>query len=147
MRQDVTITTSDAQTIPCRIYRSSLDHVASCPPPLYIHFHGGGFHFSNLETEDVSCALMCKHTSTVVLSLNYRHTPEWKFPTPVHDAWDAVNWATGAGATILGHDQNRVIVGGASAGAALALATVLQELELVRAFSIAFPLRPSYTSS
>ena len=95
----------------------------------------------------MSCALICKHTRTVVLSVNYRHTPEWKFPTPVLDAWDAFNWATGAGATVLGHDQSRVIVGGASAAPALALATVLQELELVCTVSITFTLRPSYIAA
>ena len=98
--------------------------------PLYIHLHGGGFHLGNLETEDISCRLLALHTRTAVLNLNYRHTPEWTFPTPVQDVWDALNWISSS-ADKYGIDGSKIIIGGISAGASLACATALRDLNEV----------------
>jgi acetyl esterase len=114
--------------VPARIYRPE---GTAGKLPLYIHLHGGGFHLGNLETEDASCRLLSLRTSTVVLNLNYRHAPEWTFPTPVNDVWDALNWVMrSAGEYSI--DTNNVIIGGISAGASLACATALRELKTAR---------------
>jgi acetyl esterase len=54
-----------------------------------------------------------------VLSVGYRLAPEHRFPTAVHDAWDAVRWLAREGQG-LGLDTRRMALGGDSAGGTLA---------------------------
>lgn len=49
-----------------------------------------------------------------------RLAPEDPFPAAVHDAWETVLWALGAGKEILGLDSTRLATGGSSAGGNLA---------------------------
>jgi acetyl esterase/lipase len=125
--RDVTIPTSDGHSIPVRIYhpKGTIRRL-----PLYIHLHGGGWLLGNIETEDVSCRLISLRTNTVVMNINYRHTPEWTFPTPVQDAWDALHWITQVDEQH-GVDKDCIIIGGTSSGASLACATALRDLENV----------------
>jgi len=126
--EDVFISTSGSHKIPVRIYRPT---DAAGKLPLYIHLHGGGFHLGNLETEDTSCRLISLRTNSIVANVNYRHAPEWTFPTPNEDVWDALNWLLDS-ANTYGIDTDKVIIGGTSAGASLACATALRDLENVR---------------
>jgi acetyl esterase len=59
-----------------------------------------------------------------VVSLDYRLAPEHRFPTAVHDSWDALNWLHQNGHT-LGLDTTRLAVGGDSAGGTLAAVCAL----------------------
>jgi acetyl esterase/lipase len=69
----------------------------------------------NLETVDVFCRSMTNLARCAVVSVNYRHAPEHKFPIPVEDAYAATQWvATHAAA--LGGDPARLAVGGTSSG-------------------------------
>jgi acetyl esterase/lipase len=70
-------------------------------------------------------------TNSIVANVNYRHAPEWTFPTPNEDVWDALNWLLDS-ANTYGIDTDKVIIGGTSAGASLACATALRDLENVR---------------
>ncbi|KAI5460767.1 Alpha/Beta hydrolase protein [Mariannaea sp. PMI_226] len=121
---DVSIPTSDESLIAVRIYRLEDDLDALLP--LYIHLHAGGFYFGNIETEDVWCRLLCINTRSVVMNVNYRHTPEWTFPTPMQDTFDALDWIIKEYRTY-NVDKRSVIIGGISAGAALACAAMLRE--------------------
>jgi acetyl esterase/lipase len=124
------IPTRDSQTVPARIYRASGE---TSKLPLYIHLHGGGFHLGNLETEDTGCRLISLHTKIAVLNLNYRHSPEWTFPTPVQDVWDALDWISQpCNLEKYNIDENQIIIGGTSAGASLACAATLHDLQYVR---------------
>jgi acetyl esterase/lipase len=96
--------------------------------PLYIHLHGGGFMFGSLAADDPLCYKVAARLKMTVFSINYRHSPEFVYPTQVHDVWDAVNWAF----ENLGNykvDMNRVVMGGISAGANLTAATAVMELD------------------
>lgn len=120
----MSIPTSDSHQVPGRIYRpESLDGKL----PLYIHLHGGGFHLGNIETEDITCRLTSLRTGTTVLNLNYRHAPEWAFPTPVQDTCDALNWILSS-ANKYEVDETKILIGGVSAGASLACATAIRDL-------------------
>lgn len=54
-----------------------------------------------------------------------RLAPEHKFPTGVHDCWDALVWATNHATTLSATPSAGLIVGGASAGGNLAAALAL----------------------
>ncbi|KAF9889823.1 hypothetical protein FE257_006913 [Aspergillus nanangensis] len=121
------IPTRDNSTIPVRIYKPK-DTSASTPPlPVYFFLHGGGYLFGSLDTEDANCSRVIASSPSplMVVHANYRHTPQFKYPTPHNDAWDAFLWL-GRNIASLGGDRQQVIVGGISAGAGLAASVVLR---------------------
>ncbi|CAI4212643.1 unnamed protein product [Parascedosporium putredinis] len=122
---DHAIATRDGQTIEGRTYRP-----ASVPAdeilPLYIHFHGGGYFFGTLASEDAICARIALGARVIVLNVNYRHTPEYTYPTAWDDGQDAYAWVH-AHVAELGVDPAKVVVGGISAGAHITSSLTLQQ--------------------
>lgn len=128
--RDYSLLTRDKQSIIIRVYRPS--HISNAEQlPVYLYFHGGGHLLGTVETEDAACSRLASHAGIVVTSANYRHTPEFKHPTQVHDAWDSFEWLA-KNARIIGGDPTRVIVGGISAGAGLAASIVIRQHNMVR---------------
>ncbi|CEN60356.1 hypothetical protein ASPCAL02797 [Aspergillus calidoustus] len=115
--------------IPTRLYRPTKDDSKNQPKllPLYISFHGGGYHLGNLETEDPHCRQIALKTGFMVLNVDYRHTPDWTFPAPVEDSWSAFQWAT-RNASQYHFNSQQIFVGGVSAGANLAISVALEAL-------------------
>lgn len=126
-------TTEDANmtAISVRLYKPTAEDATGAAPlplPLYIFFHGGGYFLGNLDTEDANCRHLALQTGVAVLSVDYRKTPEHPFPAAADDAWAAFQWsAQTAGA--LGIDAQRIVVGGVSAGATLAISVALRAKE------------------
>lgn len=60
--------------------------------PVFIMLHGGGWALGGLENEVLSCKLLSERLGMVVVDVDYRLAPEWKFPTGLNDAHDAVKW-------------------------------------------------------
>jgi acetyl esterase len=85
---------------------------------MLVFFHGGGFVFGDLDTHDVPCRVLCRHTGAHVLAIDYRLAPEEPFPAGVLDARAALAWAH-THARELGVDPARIGVCGDSAGANL----------------------------
>lgn len=110
-----------ASELPARVYTPL--GVGSFP--LVVYFHGGGFVAYNLDTHDQVCRELCTGTGAVVVSVEYRLAPEFRFPHPTDDAYAAVKWL-GEHAAELGADAGRMAVAGDSAGASLSLAAALQ---------------------
>ncbi|KAH8695617.1 Alpha/Beta hydrolase protein [Talaromyces proteolyticus] len=123
--RDYSVLTRDKQNIIARVYRPS-DNMSSEALPIYLYFHGGGHLLGTIETEDASCSRIAANASILVVNINYRHTPEFKHPTQVDDAWDAFEWLS-RNASAIGGDPTRVIVGGISAGAGLAASIVIRQ--------------------
>jgi acetyl esterase len=101
------------------------DPGAPTPSPALVYFHGGGWVIGDLDTHDGVCRHLAKRAGIRVLSVDYRLAPEHPFPAPLEDCAAALGHAIERGGA-LGIDGNRVAVGGDSAGANLALASLLQ---------------------
>ena len=135
--ETVSILCRDFQEIGARIYwpspsassretkTASIQDGDSCKVLLY--FHGGGFLSGSLSTEDALCVQLANHGNIVVISVNYRHTPEWTYPTPFDDAWAARCQILHEPQT-LGLPPNVVLyVAGISSGANLAASLTVRE--------------------
>lgn len=87
-----------------------------------LYLHGGGYFVGNLETHDVICRNLCNDGNVAVVSVDYRRSPEHKFPAAVDDCYAALCWmAENAGE--LGIDADRIAVAGDSSGGALTITT------------------------
>lgn len=92
--------------------------------PIIVFFHGGGFVVGSLETTDAVCRQWANASQCLLVSVNYRHAPEHKFPAAVEDAYAATKWGSEHAAEI-GGDASRLAVAGVSAGGNLAAVVAL----------------------
>ncbi len=94
-----------------RLYRPA----GEGPHPLIVYFHGGGWVLGSHDSDDPFCRDLCVRTGAVVVSMDYRHAPEARFPAAVDDGFAAVQWAA-AHAIELGGIPGQLVVAGWSAG-------------------------------
>jgi acetyl esterase len=108
---------SDAEAaIPARVY-SPLG-AADCLPGL-VFFHGGGWLSGDLDTHDGLCRLLSSGGHCRVIAVDYRLSPEHRFPAAIEDCIAATRIVL-AQAPLLGLDPDRIGVAGDSAGGNLA---------------------------
>ncbi len=98
-----------------RIYRPA----SPGPQHIVVYFHGGGWVLGGRDSDDPFCRDLCDRTGAVIVSVDYRHGPEARFPAAADDAFAAVEWIA-ANAESLGGVPGRLAVAGWSAGANLA---------------------------
>jgi acetyl esterase len=89
------------------------------PFPLFVYYHGGGWVLGDIETADATCRMIANRTGRIVVNVDYRLAPEYKFPIPVYDAYTALIWVSENAVSINGIASN-IVVGGDSAGGNLA---------------------------
>lgn len=92
------------------------------PFGVLIFLHGGAFYRGSAEDER-KLAMQIAAGGLVVVNLDYRHAPEDPFPAALDDIAGAVEWVSTEIANY-GGDPGRLAIGGASAGANLAAASV-----------------------
>lgn len=114
------ITARDGFSVPVRIYTP----MGEGPFPVIVYYHGGGWVLNDLNTCHVSCSLLAEKAQAIVVSVEYRLAPEYKFPVPLFDAYDAF-LAVKKGLEGL-QANGQVYVAGDSAGGNLA--TVVTQL-------------------
>ncbi|HEX3648852.1 MAG TPA: alpha/beta hydrolase [Pseudonocardiaceae bacterium] len=110
-----------ANDLEIRIYRP---HTTETRPPVLAYFFGGGWTLGTIDTSDGVCRALTNAAGCVTVAVGYRLAPEHKFPTAVHDCHTAVTWIADHAAE-LEVDENRIAVGGDSAGGNLAAAITL----------------------
>ncbi|MBV9687581.1 MAG: alpha/beta hydrolase [Alphaproteobacteria bacterium] len=102
--------------VPCRLY---LPDTAK-KPPLLVYAHGGGFMQGSLPSWDPLLRELVRQSGVAALSVDYKLSPEHRFPVAFEEMVAMVRLAAREGAG-LGIDPTRLAVGGDSAGANLAL--------------------------
>jgi acetyl esterase len=104
--------------IPVRVYKpltlSKTDFAAGL-----VYYHGGGWVIGDLDSHDVACRQIATTADSIVVAVDYRLAPEHKFPAAIDDCIAATDWVA-RNAAKLGIDQDRLFVGGDSAGGNLA---------------------------
>ncbi len=89
------------------------------PRGLIVYYHGGGWVLGGPDDSDAVGRQLARRTRCVVILVDYRLAPEYRFPTAVDDSWAALNWAA-AHMTELAGGTVPLIVAGDSAGGNLA---------------------------
>ncbi len=101
--------------LPYRLYRPATPG----PHPIVAYFHGGGWVLGNSESDDPFCRDLCLRSNVILISCDYRHAPEARFPAAVDDGYAAVQWIA-KNAVSLGGIPGELAVAGWSAGANVA---------------------------
>jgi acetyl esterase len=87
--------------------------------PALIYFHGGGWISGGLDSHDALCATISASAGCRVVAVDYRLSPEHRFPQGLEDGLAAIR-AVETDPERFGVDPRRLAIGGDSAGANLA---------------------------
>lgn len=104
---------------------------------VYLHFHGGGFVMGAPDQQDVLLDAIARETGMTVISAGYRLAPEHPYPAAPDDCVTAAQWVIANIRT--GRFRGPLAIGGESAGAYLAVSTLLRfrEMGLLSEFAAA----------
>ena len=116
--------------VPVRLYFPSEEAMSGKPVegekyPVLLFFHGGGWVTESVENYDRVCSRMAQSTGHIVMSVEYRLAPEYRFPVPLEDCYAAAK-ALYTGHLVLPADPDRITIIGDSAGGNLAAAVCLK---------------------
>ncbi|MBB4304843.1 acetyl esterase/lipase [Rhodobium orientis] len=93
------------------------------PRGVYLHFHGGGWTLGTTDQQDDRLLEIADNCGLVVVSVDYRLAPEHPYPAGPDDCEAAALW-------LVEHAKefrtDRLTIGGESAGAHLAVVTLLR---------------------
>ena len=106
-----------------RVYRPAAA-APGVPLPVIMYWHGGGWVVADVNVYDATPRMLSKMLNAVVVSGEYRHAPEDKFPAQHEDAVSAYRYVL-ANAAAMGGDVSRMAFSGESAGGNLAVATAI----------------------
>jgi acetyl esterase len=90
----------------------------------YLDIHGGGFFMDSASRSDARNARLADALGVTVVSVEYRLAPEHPWPAAPEDCETAALWLAEQGRNVFGTE--RMLIGGASAGATLATTTMLR---------------------
>lgn len=93
--------------------------------PAMLNIHGGGFVMGTAIREDAAMRALCARHGMVILSVDYRLSPEAPFPAPLDDCIAAFDWFAEFAETP-GTISGRIGVRGVSAGGGLAAGLALR---------------------
>jgi acetyl esterase len=91
---------------------------------VYLNIHGGGFYMGSAARDDVSNRDLADGLNVAVVGVDYRLAPENPWPAAADDCEAAALWLVEHAAGRFG--SSPLLIGGRSAGASLALTTLLR---------------------
>lgn len=119
-----------------RLYTPT-ERLGTDPAPTMLFIHGGGWMYGDLESHDPACRFLAEHSGVQLLAIDYRLSPEHKFPAASEDCQAAFRWLVEHAAEV-NADPTCLAVGGDSAGGSLATSTAIWAAQ--EALPLAFQL-------
>lgn len=115
--------------IPVRFYyptegRAAASAAGRPESPAIVYVHGGGFVLGNLDTHDRICRILAQKTGVAVVAVDYRLSPESKFPSAVRETAAVASYLHEQGGAH-GIDGDALSFAGDSGGAHLSLAATM----------------------
>ncbi|MDA9230897.1 alpha/beta hydrolase [Alphaproteobacteria bacterium] len=93
--------------------------------PLVYWMHGGGYILGSADQDDPLMAKFAHELGCIAVSVDYRLAPETPYPGPLNDAYEGLCHLV-ENAETYPIDTDRMVIGGASAGAGLAAGLALR---------------------
>eukprot|EP01102_Stenamoeba_stenopodia_P017086 TRINITY_DN6074_c0_g1_i1.p1 TRINITY_DN6074_c0_g1~~TRINITY_DN6074_c0_g1_i1.p1 ORF type:complete len:688 (+),score=94.17 TRINITY_DN6074_c0_g1_i1:330-2393(+) len=93
--------------------------------PVILHFHGGGFVSMSPESHEVYLREWARTTQAIIVSVDYKQAPEYKFPIALNECFNVYKWLIGGN---LGFVPRKITLVGDSAGGNLVAATTLKAI-------------------
>jgi len=106
--------------LPARVYTPS----GKGPFPVVLYTHGGGWVIADKEVYDGGARGLSKAADAIVVSIDYRRSPEAKFPAAWDDSLAAYKWVAANAASMNGNPA-KLALAGESAGGNLAISTAI----------------------
>jgi len=123
--RDLHIPTADKnRNIALRLYDAK-NQSNKRPRPCLIYVHGGGMIMGNLDTGNLNCIEFVRKLDILVVSIEYRKSPEFPYPAAINDCVEGINWVA-KNADSLNIDNSNIGIYGSSAGGGLVLGTALK---------------------
>jgi len=97
---------------------------AAEPTAVFVHVHGGGWTIGSAAGQDAALERIVASTGMTVASVDYRLAPEHPYPAGLDDCETVTRWLIEHAEAELG--TGRLLIGGESAGANLALCAALR---------------------
>lgn len=121
---------------PVELLIVDLDHQAK-DKPAYLHMHGGGYILRSARDFATRLPDVAEACECVVVSVDYRLSPETSFPGPMEDNLAALMWVRD-NAEMLNIDPDKIAIGGESAGGghAAQLAIAARDRNIPIAFQV-----------
>ena len=110
----------DGRTVPLRVFLPETTAVRGA----YLEIPGGGFYLGQTAGGDVRNGALAESLGIAVISVDYRLAPEHPWPSAPDDCEAAARWLAEHAAARFG--TTRLAIGGSSAGATLAMTTLLR---------------------
>ncbi|MEU3273301.1 alpha/beta hydrolase [Saccharomonospora sp. NPDC006951] len=108
------------RTVPVRIHLPA----STSPSGVLMDIHGGGFYLGSAAASDVGNRALAEKLGVAVVSVDYRLAPENPWPAAPDDCETAALWLAEHAAERFG--TRRLAITGASAGATLAMTTLVR---------------------
>ena len=89
------------------------------PQSVMVYYHGGGWVVGNINDYDLVGRHLAEKCNAIVVMVDYRKSPEHKYPVPMQDSYAALNWVEDNRKKI-GAENLPLVVAGDSAGGNLA---------------------------
>jgi acetyl esterase len=96
------------------------------PAGAFLHLHGGGWTLGENDMQDPRLKRLASETGLTVVSVGYRLAPEHPYPAGPDDCEAAALWLVGPDGNAAVGDAGPLAIGGDSAGAHLAVVTLLR---------------------
>ncbi|NOX93659.1 MAG: alpha/beta hydrolase [Alphaproteobacteria bacterium] len=93
--------------------------------PVIVYYHGGGMMMGSLEQYEPITRRLCQKSGLIVVSVDFRMSPEYKFPAALDDSYAALLWVRD-NAGSFGGDPGKLVIAGDSGGGLLAAAMAQQ---------------------
>lgn len=114
--RDLQASTPFGPPVRLRLYEP---RAAAAPMPAMLWLHGGAFAYGFPEIDDDLCLRLAADAGFLIASPEYRLSPEHPFPAGFDDAYNSLIWLAEQ-SDLLGINRDHLVVGGSSAGGALA---------------------------
>ena len=86
------------------------------PFPIMVFYHGGGWVMNNLDLYDYVPRYFARYGGIVVVAVDYRLAPDYKFPGGLEDCYMGLEWAVDHAEMIHGSPESVTVCGDSAGG-------------------------------